>query len=213
MPLTNNAIDHYISNFPKEVRLQLHELRTIIKKAAPDAEEVIGYAMPTYKLFGNLVHFAGYKNHIGFYPAPSGIIHFEKELALYKTSKGAIQLPIGEPLPKSLIEEIVRYRIAENKAKQEAKKSKKTCSKGHSYFKSSDCPTCPICEKNKKPQEGLFNLLGAPARRALEGIGISTVPQLAKYTEKEIASLHGLGPSTIKILKQELLQHKLSFKK
>lgn len=213
MPTIKNPIDEYISTFPKEVRLQLQELRNIIKKVAPDAEEVIAYAMPTYKLFGNLVHFAGYKNHIGFYPAPSGVLNFEKELSIYKTSKGAIQMPIGEPLPKDLIEEIVRFRIIENKSKHEAKKSKKTCSKGHSYFKSSDCPSCPICEQNKKPQEGLLHLLGAPARRALEGIGISTVQQLAKYAEKEIEGLHGLGPSTIKILKQELLQHKLSFKK
>lgn len=213
MPTTKNLIDEYISAFPKGTQIQLQTIRNIIKNAAPDAEELISYAMPTYKLHGNLVHFAGYKNHIGFYPAPSGIINFEKELAAYKTSKGAIQIPIGEQIPKGLIEEIVRFRIAENIKKNEATKSKKKCPNGHSYFKSSDCPTCPICEQNKKPKEGLLQLLGAPARRALEKIEITNVKDLIQYSEKEIAALHGLGPSTVKILKEHLLQHKLSFKK
>ena len=169
--------------------------------------------MPTYKLHGNVVHFAGYKNHIGFYPAPSGIRNFEKELAIFKTSKGAIQFPLGDALPKALIQKIVQFRIAENKQLHETKKNKKTCSKGHKFIKSSDCPTCPICEQNKKPKEGLLQLLGAPARRALATKDISTLQQLATYSEKEISELHGLGPSTIKILKEQFLQHKLNFKK
>jgi len=208
-----NPIEQYIASFPKKVQLQLQELRNTIRAAAPDAEEVISYAMPTYKLFGNLVHFAGYKNHIGFYPAPSGISNFEKELVKYKTSKGAIQIPIDEQIPKGLIKEIVRFRITENKKNNEAKKSKKTCKNGHTFNKSSDCPVCPICEKNKKPKEGILQLLSTPARRALENRGIETVKQLTQYSESEIAAFHGLGPSTIKILKQELLQQKLSFKK
>jgi uncharacterized protein YdhG (YjbR/CyaY superfamily)/predicted GNAT family acetyltransferase len=136
---TKNIINEYISSFPKETQMQLQTLRNIIINAAPDAEEVFSYAMPTYKLHGNLVHFAGYKNHIGFYPAPSGISNFEKELATYKTSKGAIQIPISDKIPKGLIEEIVRFRITENKTKFEAKKLKilheNSKSKGKFYIK------------------------------------------------------------------------------
>jgi uncharacterized protein YdhG (YjbR/CyaY superfamily) len=117
MSIHQNQIDDYISTFPEKVQKQLKELKSIIKTIVPEAEETISYAMPTFKLMGNLVHFAGYKNHIGFYPAPSAIIQFEKELFNYNTSKGAIQFPIGEPLPTKLIEKIVRFRVEENKLK------------------------------------------------------------------------------------------------
>ena len=107
-------IDEYISLFPKEVQTTLKSLRETISKAAPDAKEAISYQMPTFKLNGNLVHFAAYKNHVGFYPAPSGIEAFKKELSKYKSSKGAVQFPIDEKLPLNLISKIVKYRVKEN---------------------------------------------------------------------------------------------------
>lgn len=111
-------IDEYISLYPKEVQATLKSLRETISKAAPDAEEAISYQIPTFKLNGNLVHFAAYKNHVGFYPAPSGIEAFKKELSKYKSSKGAVQFPIDEKPPLSLISKIVKYRVKENLSKK-----------------------------------------------------------------------------------------------
>jgi uncharacterized protein YdhG (YjbR/CyaY superfamily) len=107
-------IDEYINLFPQDIQLKLKELRSVIKSAAPEATETIKYQMPTFFLKKNLVHFAAYKSHIGFYPAPSGIANFEKELSIYKTSKGAIQFPIDKPLPFDLIKRIVELRVKEN---------------------------------------------------------------------------------------------------
>lgn len=118
-------IDEYISTFPEEVQEILTELRKTILKAAPEAFEKISYQMPTFFLNGNLVHFAGYKNHIGFYPTPSGISAFEKELSIYKTSKGAVQFPINEKLPLKLISNIVKFRVEENLRKVNQSKSQK----------------------------------------------------------------------------------------
>jgi uncharacterized protein YdhG (YjbR/CyaY superfamily) len=117
-------IDEYISDFPKDVQRMLKEMRSIIRKVAPKAEEAIRYAMPTFRLNDrNLVHFAAYKNHIGFYPTPGGIQAFKKELAAYKGSKGAVQFPIGDPLPRALIGSIVKLRVKESMEKVKAKKS------------------------------------------------------------------------------------------
>ncbi|MDH2917481.1 MAG: DUF1801 domain-containing protein [Gallionella sp.] len=107
-------IDEYIATFPHEVQAILQKLRQTICKAAPDATEKISYQMPTFYLNGNLVHFAAYKNHIGFYPAPSGIVAFQDELKKYKTSKGAIQFPIDAPIPQALVKKIVEFRVKEN---------------------------------------------------------------------------------------------------
>lgn len=103
-----NTIDEYIMQFPIEVQEKLKTLRKVIKEAAPEAEEKISYKMPTFTLHGNLVHFAGYKNHIGFYPAPSGIEAFKEELSKYKGAKGSVQFPIKESLPYELIIKIVK---------------------------------------------------------------------------------------------------------
>lgn len=108
------TIDEYISGFPAEIQEKLTLIRNAIQKAAPEATEKISYKMPTYYLKGNLVHFAAMKNHLGFYPAPSGIIAFADALAHYKCSKGAIQFPYDEPLPLELIQAIVRFRVSEN---------------------------------------------------------------------------------------------------
>jgi len=113
-----NDIDEYITHFPKEIKERLEQIRTTIRKAAPDAEEAISYAMPTFKLNGNLVHFAGYKNHIGFYPAPQGIEAFKKELSKYPGAKGSVQFPHDQPLPLTLVTKIVKYRVKQNKEKK-----------------------------------------------------------------------------------------------
>lgn len=120
-----NEIDQYIAGFPAETQSLLQKIRAVIAKAAPGAEEVISYKMPAYRLNGILVWFAGYKNHIGFYPSGSPIEFFKDDLAEYKTSKGAIQFPLDKPLPQALITKIVKYRIKENSIKSKAKLKKK----------------------------------------------------------------------------------------
>ena len=108
-------VDEYISGYPKETQKLLKQMRATIKEVAPQAEEVISYMMPGYKLNGTLVWFAAFTKHIGFYPrGGSAIEAFKKELAGYKTSKGAIQFPMDKPLPISLIKKIVKFRVAQN---------------------------------------------------------------------------------------------------
>ena len=120
-----DTIDEYIKDFSEDVQEKLEALRATIRKAAPDAEEIISYGMPTFYLKGNLVHFAAFKNHIGFYPAPAGIEAFNEELSPYKTSKGAAQFPIDKPLPLSLVSKIVKYRVKQNLEKANAKATAK----------------------------------------------------------------------------------------
>lgn len=122
---TPQNIDEYIANYPADVRVILEKLRATIREAAPEAGETIKYQIPTFTLKGNLVHFAAYPKHIGFYPAPSGIEKFKAELAAYKQSKGAIQFPLDQPLPYDLISRIVTYRVQENLAKAAAKGKKR----------------------------------------------------------------------------------------
>jgi len=111
------TIDEYISTFPEDVQHILQELRQAVKEAAPQAEEAISYQMPTFKLNGNLVHFAAYKKHIGFYPTPSGIEAFKEELAPYESSKGAVQFPLDKPIPFDLVSKIVHFRVMEQLSK------------------------------------------------------------------------------------------------
>lgn len=113
-----HTIDEYISSFPKNVQTILEQLRRAIKESAPLAEETINYGIPTFKLQGNLVHFAAFKNHIGFYPTPSAITFFKHELSKYKQAKGSIQFPINQPIPFELIKKIVNYRVNENLTKK-----------------------------------------------------------------------------------------------
>ena len=107
-------IDSYIASFPEETRALLKQIRTTIRKAAPEAKETISYGMPTFTLKGNLVHFAAFKNHIGFYPTPSGIEAFKKELSVYEGAKGSVQFPLAKPIPFGLISKIVEFRVKEN---------------------------------------------------------------------------------------------------
>jgi uncharacterized protein YdhG (YjbR/CyaY superfamily) len=117
-------IDEYISGFPEEIQKRLMALRQTIRKNAPEAGETISYQMPTFVLKGNLVHFAAYGKHIGFYPAPSGIEAFKNELSRYKGAKGSVQFPHDEPLPLDLIARIVQFRVRENLEKAERKRKK-----------------------------------------------------------------------------------------
>ncbi|NOT05405.1 MAG: hypothetical protein HOP27_12485 [Anaerolineales bacterium] len=120
-----NSIDQYIATFPSDIQKILEEIRAVIKAAAPEAEEKISYQMPTFFMNGNLVHFAAFKNHIGFYPTPSGTEAFQKELSIYKGAKGSVQFPINEPMPLKLITKIVKFRVAENSKKTGTKTVKK----------------------------------------------------------------------------------------
>jgi uncharacterized protein YdhG (YjbR/CyaY superfamily) len=117
-------IDEYIAQFPPNVQTILQELRKVIREAASGAEESISYRMPAFKLDGYLVFFAAFKHHIGFYPTPSAIIAFRKELSRYKQAKGSVQFPMDEPIPFDLVKKIVAFRVGENAAKAEKKSSK-----------------------------------------------------------------------------------------
>ena len=119
-----SSIDEYIATFPEEIQKILKELRATIKVHAPDAEEKFSYGMPTFFLNGNLVHFAAFKTHIGFYPTPSGIEAFKDELSIYKGAKGSVQFPIDKPLPLKLIGKIVKFRVTENLKNAEIKSGK-----------------------------------------------------------------------------------------
>jgi uncharacterized protein YdhG (YjbR/CyaY superfamily) len=112
---TANSIDEYIAEFPPETRKVLEELRALIKASVPDAAELISYAVPTFDLNRrHLVHFAGFEKHVGFYPGASGVEAFKEELKAYKSGKGSVQFPLGQPIPTDLIRRIVEFRVEEN---------------------------------------------------------------------------------------------------
>lgn len=113
-PAAATSIDEYITTFPAAVQARMKKLRATIRKAAPDAGEKIAYRMPTFTHHGNLVHFAGFARHIGFYPGPTGIARFQGELTPYKNSRGAVQFQHDEPLPLDLVTRIVKFRVAES---------------------------------------------------------------------------------------------------
>jgi uncharacterized protein YdhG (YjbR/CyaY superfamily) len=129
-----HTIDEYIQSFPKPVQSKLEQIRHLVRELAPDAQEKISYQIPTFYLKGNLVHFAAFKGHIGFYPTPSGIEAFQKELSKYKNGKGSVQFPMDEPLPMELIRKMIKYRLekksgnayGKKKAAKKAKVAKKT---------------------------------------------------------------------------------------
>jgi uncharacterized protein YdhG (YjbR/CyaY superfamily) len=124
-PTAPTTIDEYILGFPPHIQEILQKIRQIIRAAAPQAQETINYQMPTFTLEGNLVHFAAYQNHIGFYPIPSGIEAFKDELSAYKSGKGSAQFPLDQPIPYDLIRRIVEFRVKENQDKAAAKAKKR----------------------------------------------------------------------------------------
>lgn len=124
IPNSAKNIDEYIAGFPADIQAMLEQIRATITKVAPTAEEAIKYAIPTFVLNDrNLVHFAAFKNHIGFYPTPTGIESFQKELSNYKQGKGSVQFPLDEPMPLALITKIVKFNMARN-AEKDVKKKK-----------------------------------------------------------------------------------------
>jgi uncharacterized protein YdhG (YjbR/CyaY superfamily) len=117
------TVEEYHAAWPEDIQVLLEQMRDTIRQAAPEAEEGISYNMPGYKLYGPLAYYAAYKNHIGFYPIPSGIEAFQKELSKYKCTKGAVQFPLDEPLPLKLVTKIVKWRAKENIEKDKLKKA------------------------------------------------------------------------------------------
>jgi Uncharacterized conserved protein len=122
MPTAFTSPDEYIASFTPDIQQKLQSIRSLIKELVPEATEKISYAMPAFVLHGNLVFYAAFKNHIGFYPSGSGIQAFEHEFTGLKWSKGAVQFPLDKPIPYDLISRIVKFRAAENREKAEAKK-------------------------------------------------------------------------------------------
>jgi uncharacterized protein YdhG (YjbR/CyaY superfamily) len=122
--MTAKNIDEYIALYPEDIQEVLEKIRKTIREAAPEAEEMINYGAPTFTLKGNLVHFAAYEKHIGFYPTPSAIEKFKNELSAYKGAKGSVQFPLDKPIPFDLISEIVAFRVQENLERAKAKKKK-----------------------------------------------------------------------------------------
>ena len=118
-------VDEYIAGFPKETQKLLKQVRATIRKAVPKAQETIKYGMPAYVYHGNLVYFAGYKNHIGFYPVPSGDASLKKEILEYKTGKGSIQFPLEKPMPLELIRKMIDFRIHENLQKKRGREDRR----------------------------------------------------------------------------------------
>ena len=118
-------IDEYIAGLPNDVQEILEKIRMTIRKAAPDAEETIKYQIPTFTLNGNLVHFAAFKKHIGFYPTPTGIETFKDELSVYEGAKGSVRFPLDKPVPFDLISKIVKFRVKENLERAGAKAKKR----------------------------------------------------------------------------------------
>ncbi|MFN0108654.1 MAG: iron chaperone [Blastocatellia bacterium] len=123
-----NSIDEYIAGFPLEIQEKLEKIRATIRKAAPKAEEAISYMIPTFRLHGNLVHFAAFKKHLSFFPGAAGVAAFQEELGKYETSKGTIQFPLDKPVPLTLITKIVKFRVQQNLDNAAAKAAKKKSS-------------------------------------------------------------------------------------
>jgi len=118
---TSADVDKFIAAYPKQVQEILNKVRETIRESAPGAEETINYGIPTFTLNGNLVHFSALKGHIGFYPTPSGVEKFQKELSNYEGAKGSVKFPLDQPIPYALISRIVKFRVRENLAKAKKK--------------------------------------------------------------------------------------------
>lgn len=121
--MPSKTVDEFITSYPPEIQAVLKKVRAAIKKAAPKAEETINYGIPTFRLNGrNLVHFSAFKQHIGFYPTPSGIEKFKKELSVFEGAKGSVKFPLEKPIPYALITKIVKFRVQQEAKKAEGKK-------------------------------------------------------------------------------------------
>ena len=193
-----NGIDIYLKQFHGLNLCRLQEMRAILQKAIPEAEECISYGMPAYRMSKVLVYFAGNKEHIGFYPTSSGIKNFEQELGNWKYSKGAIQFPYEQKLPRGLITRIARLR------KKEVKESMKKQCRLKSYPLQSRSYEKAIL----KMEERLRNSgLAKPALRALIDHDITTIKALKKIDRNTLHLMHGIGPKAVGIIKGLLNEH------
>lgn len=192
-------IDEFISAFPAAVARKLTQLRRAVQRIAPAAEETICYGIPTFRLNGNILHFAAYPTHIGFYPGPGGIDAFAEDCVPYRTGKGTLQFRLDKPLPMALLRNIIKFRVMQ----QELKVGKKVivCKNGHRFTRTGSCRTCPTCAQEAKKSDGYPAALAAPARRALAAAGIHNPADLKDWSEKDLLELHGVGQNAIKVLR------------
>ncbi|HAP36734.1 MAG TPA: hypothetical protein DCQ28_12660 [Bacteroidetes bacterium] len=189
------TVDEYLSEVPAEQRAQLEQIRSTIKKLVPDAVEKISYNMPMFYLGGMFAGFAAFKNHCSYFPCSGGVLkNFSKELSSYKTSKGTIHFTFDHPIPATLLKKIIALRLSEIELRNKKKGT------GYSASKKSKILNFDI-PKN----------IGKPAERALANAKISNLKQLSKWSEKEVAELHGIGPKAVGILRGALETNKLSF--
>jgi len=199
----------YIEQQTPAIQSKLKQIRKIVIENAPNAMECIGYGMPAFKQEKMLLYFAAFKNHIGIYPTAEGVLAFEKWTKDFKTSKGAIQIPNNIDIPELLIKKLVLHRLAQVQTPPKTNVNK--CKNGHVFKKTSDCKTCPVCEKEAKA--GFFiEGLAAPAVRALKANQISSLKMLSKITIDELKSFHGIGPNSIKQMTKALNEAGLKFK-
>lgn len=168
-------VESYINSFPPVTQKALKQMRATIKKTAPKAEEVISYQMPAYKYNGQtLVYFAGYDRHIGFYPTASGIENFKKEFTGYKSSKGAVQFPLGKPLPLDLVTRIVQFRIKINEEKAP-----------NNFLSALGVPAQRALKNNSITTVKQLAKLSEKDILKLHGIGPSSIPKLKEALKKE----------------------------
>ncbi|MBX7094732.1 MAG: DUF1801 domain-containing protein [Flavobacteriales bacterium] len=200
----SDPIRNYIDRHPEPAASMMIELDQLISKLIPDAERKLSYGMPAYRSSENLVYFAAFKHHIGFFPTSKPIEHFKEELSDYKTSKGTIQFPFGKKIPAALIRKIVLFRITTVKEKNKSTATIITCKKGHTYTKTSDCRTCPKCEAENKNTNCFVPGLSAPAWRALQAAGIKNKNELKKFGIARLNKLHGVGPQALKLVEEFL---------
>lgn len=200
----NKDVELYIASFAKPVQKLLRQMQATIKMAAPDAKESLSYGIPTFKLKRNLVHYAAFKDHIGFYPGPSGITAFKIEIAKFESSKGAIRFPLNKPLPVSLVTKITKFRVKEEltsgKPKTESKRDRRVA-----------CDPERVASFDYSKLDPAFEALGTPAKRALISHKILKPKDLAKWRKKDVLSLHGIGPSSLPTLNRALSKAKLRF--
>jgi uncharacterized protein YdhG (YjbR/CyaY superfamily) len=191
------TVDEYLSGVPAEQRVQLEQIRSTIKKLVPEAEEKISYNMPMFYFGGMFAGFAAFKDHCSYFPCSGSVLkNFSQELSSYKTSKGTIQFTLDHPLPASLLKKIITLRLLEIEHRDKVKGSGNGAS--------------------KRPNTLNFDIpknISKPAERALANAKIKDLKQLSKWSEKDVAGLHGIGPKAVEILRAALKTKKLSFLK
>lgn len=171
-----NAVDTYIAGFEPEVQQILETIRAMVREEAPETTERMCMGIPTFDMNGKwFVHYAAFPKHIGFYPQPAGMVAFADKLAGYKTSKGSVQFPLNKPIPFDLIREMIRQRAKVSRA-----------------------------ENVVTPFEAMLKKLSKPAARAIEGQGITELAQLAKCSDEEMLSWHGLGKAALPVIRAAL---------